>query len=239
MNDLRDFYEKEAETVRRYDSLSFWDSRYHKKRKNRIVTILKSCATGIFLDVGCGTGEYLVEASRFNAETIGVDLSKTYLKNVKKLHSKPQLIQADARALPLKNKSINCVLCSETLEHLPDPTALIKEISRVANRTIVVSTPNPGIMRLALAKISENSLKLLDEKVGHISILPFHTLKTELTKNNCTIKSAEVLHILPPIIGELSHLPRKMAGLIDILEVLAQLLFPSIGNISLIVCEPY
>jgi ubiquinone/menaquinone biosynthesis C-methylase UbiE len=50
-----------------------------------IESILKSLShINTFLDVGCGTGEYLFEMSRFCDEPIGLDISSTYLKKIKK-----------------------------------------------------------------------------------------------------------------------------------------------------------
>lgn len=67
---FREYYEKEAVHVSRY-SCSFWDSRYHRKREKHIVSFLK-CHSYVdtFLDVGCGTGEYLVEASNFSVKRL-------------------------------------------------------------------------------------------------------------------------------------------------------------------------
>ena len=238
MADLRDFYEKEAENTRRYDSQSFWDSRYHKKRKKHVLTLLKSFPhANMFLDIGCGTGEYVAEASRFSTEAIGLDVSKKYLKGIKKLNVRTQLIQADARALPLKGKCAECVLCSETIEHLPNPSAVIDEISRVAKATIVISTPNYGILRTLLSRISKKSVNNLDESVGHVHVFFFNELQ-ELVMDKCNITSETVLHVMPPIIGESLHIPPKLALFVDILEKSMEKLFPTTGNISIIVCQP-
>jgi ubiquinone/menaquinone biosynthesis C-methylase UbiE len=238
MTNLREFYEKEAERTRRYDSHSFWDSRYHQKRKKRLISLLKSFPHAeIFLDVGCGTGEYVVEASRFSAQPIGFDVSKKYLKGIKKLNARTQLVQADARSLPLKDKCADLVLCSETIEHLPCPNAAIEEISRVTKRTLVISTPNYGVMRILLSKVSKKSLENLDESVGHISVFSFSQLH-ELVKSKCKITSEEVLHVTPPIVGEMLHIPRKLELFVDVLEMSMEKLLPTSGNISIIVCEP-
>src|SRR5262249_3124975 len=41
------------------------------------------------------------------------------------------LIQADARALPFAAESLEAVICSETVEHIPDDAAVLDELSRV------------------------------------------------------------------------------------------------------------
>jgi len=235
---LRQYYEREGKNVRRYDSVYFWDSRYHRKRKEHILQILKSvCSKGIFLDIGCGTGEYLFEAAGFNVEPVGLDVSKTYLKNIKKMHRKPQLVQADAQALPLKDKCAECILCSETIEHLPNFGAAISEIVRVGRKTVVISTPNYGLLRIMLAKISKPSVKKLDKSVGHINVLTLPKLHEKVIENKCRIKLEKTIHVTPPLIGERLSISPKLASFLDVFERILNSLLPSLGNITLMVCE--
>jgi ubiquinone/menaquinone biosynthesis C-methylase UbiE len=235
---LREFYEKEAEKTRRYDSKSFWDSRYHSKRKKRLLTLLSSSQpVKIFIDAGCGTGEYVAEASRFSSKVVGLDISKTYLTRIKQLNARTDLIQADARALPLQNKCAECVLCSETIEHLPNPSQVIGEISRVASAKVVISTPNYGILRMLLLRVSAKSVLDLDKSVGHLHIFTLNEL-LELVRAKCDIASEEVLHVTPPIIGELLHIPSRLTRVVDALESLLETFLPTQGNISIIICNP-
>ncbi len=237
MTNQREFYESEAKRTRRYDSQSFWDSRYHKKRKKRILSLLKSMPyANLFVDVGCGTGEYVIESS-LCTDAIGIDVSKNYLANIKKLHEEVHVIQADACALPLKNKCAEYVLCSETIEHLPNPLEAIAEIARVVERTAIFSTPNYGALRILLSKISPKRLKNLDESVGHIQVFSLGKL-LKLIKKKCKVTSEEVIHVMPPIIGESFLMPRRLERIIDIMEMSMEKFFPKLGNISIIVCEP-
>ena len=61
-------------------------------------------------------------------QVMGIDISGERLKDAK---SSIVVIQADAQRLPLKANSIDCVLCSEVLEHLVDPDQCIGEVHRV------------------------------------------------------------------------------------------------------------
>ena len=235
---FRDFYEKEAKHARRYDSASFWELRYHRKRKGFIVAILESLLRiGTFLDVGCGTGEYLLEVSKFCDDPIGLDVSSTYLKRIKRMNKDLSLIQADAQALPLKDKCVEYVLCSETIEHLQNPEIAIQEISRVAQRGFLISTPNYGILRVAMTKISQSFVLKLDESVGHVNILPLFRLREKILKSKCKIKLEKTLHVLPPIIAEKLYLPQKLSSLLDICELILDKFLPKLGNISLMECE--
>jgi ubiquinone/menaquinone biosynthesis C-methylase UbiE len=235
---FRKYYEKEAEHVRRYDSTSFWDMRYHVKRKRSIMSILESLLhVGTFLDVGCGSGEYLFEVSKFCDEPIGLDISSTYLRRIKRTNKEFSLIQADAQALPLKDKCIDHVLCSETIEHLQNPEIAIYEISRVARIGFIISTPNYGLLRMAMNKISRSSVTKLDKSVGHVNILPLFQLREKILKSKCKIKLEKTLHVTPPNIGEGIHLPPKLSLFIDKLELILEKIFPKSGNISIMECD--
>jgi ubiquinone/menaquinone biosynthesis C-methylase UbiE len=238
MSSLRDFYEAEATKTKRYDSQSFWDSRYHTKRKDRILSILRMFPRlDTFLDIGCGTGEYLAEANKFSNEVVGVDLSKHYLLTIKKRGIESHLILADATALPFKDRSIECILCSETIEHIPNTSLAIREIARVNYHNVVISTPNFGLSRLVLQKISNETLRKLDLSVGHISLMSFNQLRSEIIKNQEKIIHEETLNITPPIIGEFLHVPVKIEMLVNFFEFIMKKMFPKAGNISLIVSE--
>jgi len=238
LRSLREYYEEEGKSMKRYDTSSFWEARYHRKRRKNINTILRSHGhIHIFLDVGCGTGEYLTDMSKFCDEIIGLDISFNYLKRVKNLRNKkPLLVQADAQALPFKDKCVDYILCSETIEHLPNPDVAIREISRVAREGFLISTPNFGFLRALMTKISKSFVRELDKNVGHINILSLHQLHEKILKTNCKIKLEKTIHVIPPIVGEKLHLPKWMSYFFDIFELFIAKLFLKTGNIAIVEC---
>lgn len=56
-------------------------------------------------------------------------------------------IVADAAQLPLKDSSVDVVLCDQVLEHVADPQAIAKEIYRVLKRGGLVYVGAPFIMQ--------------------------------------------------------------------------------------------
>ena len=52
-------------------------------------------------------------------------------------------IFSDVTCVPLKEKSIDCIVCTEVLEHLPDPQACVDEMNRLLcdNGLVFVSVP--------------------------------------------------------------------------------------------------
>lgn len=98
---------------------------------------VKGNAKGRMLDVGCGAKPYSSLFSPLVEEYIGIDLPSTS-------HGVNQIdVYANAMALPLKSNSFDTVLCSEVLEHVPEPQCLVHELWRVLkiNGFLLLSTP--------------------------------------------------------------------------------------------------
>lgn len=82
---------------------------------------------GLWLDVGCGTGQAM---RKLEPEAIGIDY---VLENCARYsmmnHS---VVRSDANTtLPFKNDSFAGILCSHTLEHLESPLNSLREMRRV------------------------------------------------------------------------------------------------------------
>jgi ubiquinone/menaquinone biosynthesis C-methylase UbiE len=96
------------------------------------------------LDVASGAGFGLQMLRRAQSNPIGLDYDAQALHEVRRLVPDAPLVHADATCLPLASASIDLVVSFETLEHVPDAGAMIKEIRRVLRPggRLVLSTPN-------------------------------------------------------------------------------------------------
>ena len=88
---------------------------------------------GILLSIGCGIGEY-EDLFRGEYALLGTDLSLNALKVAKEYCKECQYFQANAESLPLKDQSIDILLCIDMIEHVLDDKAVLKEISRVLKK---------------------------------------------------------------------------------------------------------
>ena len=98
-------------------------------------------AAGILADVGCGTGNHCrAMAARFST-LIGVDAVR-YDGLPETVEFRPA--DLDRSPLPLADESAEVVAAVETIEHLENPRAFVRELTRVARRGgwVVVTTPN-------------------------------------------------------------------------------------------------
>ncbi len=88
------------------------------------------------LDVGCGTGRWLIRLLRRGARWgVGTDLSAEMLRcAASKRRRDTWLARADALALPLRPKTIDLTICSFTLGHIDDLQRLANELARAARK---------------------------------------------------------------------------------------------------------
>jgi 2-polyprenyl-3-methyl-5-hydroxy-6-metoxy-1,4-benzoquinol methylase len=95
----------------------------------------------LLVDVGCGRGKLWPRLSERLARCIGVDAVR-----YPGLPSDIELCETrlDSPAIPLPNAVADLVVCSETIEHVENPRALMRELGRLAKpgAWIIVTTPN-------------------------------------------------------------------------------------------------
>ncbi|MCX8178209.1 MAG: class I SAM-dependent methyltransferase [Candidatus Aenigmarchaeota archaeon] len=132
MKNLRQTYDEIAES---------W-SNFRSKPANYIpFKIFRGSTT----DIGCGNCRNLIPIARKGYKCVGLDFSKNMIKQARKMIEKNNanidLILADAKALPLKNKTFDFVLCAATLHHLVnnDRIKALEEMKRVARKKIFLS----------------------------------------------------------------------------------------------------
>ena len=103
------------------------------------------------LEVACGRGGFVRELARAGAHVIGCDFSGAALRvGQSKLQCLADgaraaaLVQGDAQKLPFADDSFDVVVSCETIEHVPDPWAALREMHRVARQggTLFLTTPN-------------------------------------------------------------------------------------------------
>jgi malonyl-CoA O-methyltransferase len=81
------------------------------------------------LDVGCGSGRYLLHARQRGALTLGVDRSEPMLAQARMQGL--QVIQGSVTRLPVSDAWADIVVCALTLGHVADLAAALAELARV------------------------------------------------------------------------------------------------------------
>ena len=99
---------------------------------------------GSILEVGCGQGWLLKEtgAAHPDATLTGIDMRPEALEFARELVPRAEFILQDAHELPFADASFDLVICSDVLEHVENPVAVVSEIRRVSRGFCVISVPH-------------------------------------------------------------------------------------------------
>jgi SAM-dependent methyltransferase len=127
-------------TIKKYLRNTWLHPRYLAQREiEKFVRAEGPSLRGRMLDVGCGKKPYLQHFP--NVESyVAVDVPST----MHGVHHADVL--ASVLALPFESGTFDSVLCTEVLEHTPDPNLGLREMARVAK---------PGAMLLLTVPLSE------------------------------------------------------------------------------------
>jgi ubiquinone/menaquinone biosynthesis C-methylase UbiE len=131
--DIERYYERSHPLVRRLE----------RQRLDVLVAMAAAKPGDRVLEVGCGAGHVL---ERFEGVTrTGIDLSAGMLTRIRRrLGDAVTLARGSGDALPFADGAFDVVVCTEVLEHVPDPAGVVAELMRVAGPSgrVVVSIPN-------------------------------------------------------------------------------------------------
>jgi len=204
----------------------FW----HLYKIRVVETLLKVRKTDVILDVGCGSGNILVESSKKAKIAYGADISSKALKFVIKRAKKEgiknlKLIKIKGNKFPFKNSFFDKIIATELIEHLENPSALLKECYRVLKPggLIFITTPNYKSFWPVLEGITDLlhlTPKMRDEQ--HITKLNSRKMQHILQENRFKILKLGSFYFLSPFISVFSE---KISRKIFALE-LKQRIFP-------------
>jgi dolichol-phosphate mannosyltransferase len=121
---------------RAYDSIIPLQRYWQRKRHDLIVG--NAIAHGITLDIGCGSSRIL----RSIEGAIGLDVLPNKVRYMRKYGK--ALVNGSIFSLPFKNGSVDSVICSQVIEHLPISMVPFQEMSRVLKPGgyLILGTPD-------------------------------------------------------------------------------------------------
>jgi len=102
------------------------------------------------IDVGCGNGEHAAFYAPFAARMILVDMDpKKVAATEQRLRSRGatnwRTILSDSNPLPIDAATADKIVCTEVLEHVPDPAQFMRELVRIGKpgALYLISVPDP------------------------------------------------------------------------------------------------
>ncbi|HEY3129988.1 MAG TPA: methyltransferase domain-containing protein [Acidobacteriota bacterium] len=125
----------------------FWHQNKIRVRRE----LLPISVSDTILEVGCGSGNLLLDACASARRGLGVDISAAALKFCHSLNpGNCLLVRADGSHLPVATNSTDKAMLIEVLEHLSNPEEFILEMKRVLvpGGMALITTPNYSVTSL-------------------------------------------------------------------------------------------
>jgi SAM-dependent methyltransferase len=167
---------------------------------------LRVGARDTLLDMGCGGGRHAFAALRRGAHVVALDADGGELKAVRDMFevmvregevpagATAVAVQGDALALPFADGSLDRVIASEVLEHIPDDRGAMAELARVlrpgGRMAVTVPARFPERINWALDR------EYHDIPGGHIRIYRRDVLEARLEAAGLVLRGSHHAHAL-------------------------------------------
>jgi ubiquinone/menaquinone biosynthesis C-methylase UbiE len=135
-----------------YDSIG---TGYNSTRKadpyilQRLEELLHPQAGKLYLDIGCGTGNYTIAMAEKGYAFCGVDPSAQMLNQARQKSAGVQWLQGNAEAIPIADNTFDGAMATLTIHHWKDLHRAFAELYRVlkSNARMVIFTSTPAQMK--------------------------------------------------------------------------------------------
>jgi 2-polyprenyl-3-methyl-5-hydroxy-6-metoxy-1,4-benzoquinol methylase len=177
---------------------------FSRLRVKKIIQELGDIKGKKVLDVGCEAGYVSLKLLDKGAEVIAFDVCepalnkfKEKLKRIGREDVKPFL--AFAQSIPLKKESVDAVVCSEVIEHMPQLDRCIAEIASVTkkNGKVVVTFPNEGLRKLVYPVVKKFGINTDVEKDVTLFKYSKKEIIGKLRKHLKIVKSYSIPKLFP------------------------------------------
>lgn len=128
--------------------------------------IARHAQGGLCLEIGCANGPMTPALTRIFDRVVALEHAESMLRATAERAPSACCILADANYLPLADKSVDFVVCTEVLEHTASPTQILLEIRRVLKAGGLAYVTVPNCKSPNLFKVSDPGLKVEDTHVN-------------------------------------------------------------------------
>ena len=146
---------------------TFWEKaaktrmgRYLTRVETRFVSgAINQSRRYAILDIGAGAGKFSLLAAEKNATVVSIDIVSQYLKRVKVVNKNVNVIQADARRIPLKDETFDGAFMIEVLDYISELGDVLGECHRTLkfNAPFVFSFGNKSSLKQKLRELRGKS----------------------------------------------------------------------------------
>jgi SAM-dependent methyltransferase len=138
--------------------------------RQRVLAEVVPLAPRRVLDAGCGEGhvtEWLTRALPTSSIT-GLEGRAHALTAFTTRNPDAEAVEGDITAAPFDDASFDLVVCTEVLEHLPEPRAALRELARVSGGHLLLTVPHEPFFRAGNVARGRY-LSRLGSTPGHVS----------------------------------------------------------------------
>lgn len=150
------------------------------------------------LDVGCASGYMLSEIQKYmpQAKYFGVDIYDKAIKFARGKYPHINFQVASGDNLPFEDNSLDLIICYETLEHVEDPGASLKEIKRVLNKNgTLILAKDSGSWLFRLVWFFWENTEGRVWKGSHLHPFNYRQLDKVITESGLKIKDKYFSHL--------------------------------------------
>ena len=127
---VKDYY-RDVETYDWVDVADHFrgpEALFHRSRERAVRRLVRRYGAEPVLDAGCGTG---LNLRNLPPGSTGLDINPRNVELVARRLPEHPVVMGDIEAMPFGDGSFATVVCTEVLEHVPDPAVALREIGRV------------------------------------------------------------------------------------------------------------
>lgn len=140
---------QETDNAAKYERAGGIERRLLARFRARLLAEVQPLAPPRVLDAGCGEGHvtaWLSEALPAS-EITGVEGRAEALVAFRRRNPGMRAVEGDLGALPFPDGAFELVLCTEVLEHLPQPRRALRELARVCTGHLLLTVPHEPFFR--------------------------------------------------------------------------------------------
>lgn len=143
LENLSKYYESDDYISHTDSKRSLFEKMYHLVKRNairnKVKLISKNSAKGNLLDIGAGTGDFLVEAKNSGWQTTGIEPNE----KAKALAQKKGIDFVENLEI-ISDNSFDVITMWHVLEHVPNLEYQLQQLKRICkpNGTIIIAVPN-------------------------------------------------------------------------------------------------
>jgi SAM-dependent methyltransferase len=203
-----------------YSSSNYTRRRLHQTRLRWVTDAISRYAATLpvssAVEYGPGSGIYLPVLVQHCGKVTAADIEQAYLSGMRPLVGRLdglELVVDDIQDSRFAESAFGLVLCSEVIEHVPDPERALKTLYRILHPggIAIVTTPQryslmelsckvaflPGVIQLVRRIYREPVLE-----TGHISLRTFGALSTVIRDSGFQIVEHEKFGLYIPVLAE-------------------------------------